>query len=171
MKPNVRSDCSIQNVRVIVHVNPRWRFTMTDIFTGRSIPSLMFFVCSLNSLQNSPMFTPLWRGRGLSRTRVTHITVWQYTCPKAGPRGGEGEAIPAGMYIRTVATNFPTAFPLPAIFNCASSYTRVDTHVSLYPVDPRRILGRPEKSEYQEDGREEFLQTPKAALRKQVCKS
>ena len=37
------------------------------------------------------------------------------TCPKAGPKGGDGEAFPAGMYIRTVATNFPSFFPLAAM--------------------------------------------------------
>ena len=39
------------------------------------------------------------------------------TCPNAGPKGGEGEAFPAGIYMRTVATTLatPADFPLAAI--------------------------------------------------------
>lgn len=43
--------------------------------------------------------------------------MYKLTCPNAGPKGGEGEAFPAGIYMRTVATIFamPADFPLAAI--------------------------------------------------------
>ena len=44
------------------------------------------FVCALNPLQNSMMLTPCW--------------------PSAGPTGGEGFALPAGIWSFTIAWIF-----------------------------------------------------------------
>ena len=46
---------------------------------------------------------------GTLRNIMQHETL---TCPSAGPRGGEGEAFPAGIYIRKVPNTF--AVPLAA---------------------------------------------------------
>lgn len=35
------------------------------------------------------------------------------TWPKAGPSGGEGEAFPAGMYIRRLPTTFAALLAIP----------------------------------------------------------
>lgn len=78
-------------------------------------------LCSLSvrwTLCKTVQCSPLSRGMVESShkciTYHSHTEV-DCTCPRAGPKGGEGEAIPAGIYIRTVATSFPSVFPLPAI--------------------------------------------------------
>ena len=53
---------------------------------------------------NITMLGPTWGGR---------------TCPRAGPRGGDGEAFPAGMYMRTVPITLET--PLPAMIDMGAS--------------------------------------------------
>ena len=60
VKLKVRSDCNNTNTHThVLHTSLTTNIhTITDIFTGRSIPSFMFFVCSLNSLQKSPIFSP-----------------------------------------------------------------------------------------------------------------
>src|SRR5919106_626334 len=55
--------------------------------TGRINPSWAL-VCALKPLQNSMMFTPCW--------------------PSAGPTGGEGLALPAGIWSLTIAWTFFT---------------------------------------------------------------
>ena len=35
-----------------------------------------------------------------ARTYTARLLPYSRTCPKAGPRGGDGDAFPAGMYIR-----------------------------------------------------------------------
>ena len=52
------------------------RSEYTVMITGIGRPFSSFWVCALNCLQNSMMFTPCW--------------------PNAGPIGGDGFALPAG---------------------------------------------------------------------------
>src|SRR5437667_9220392 len=68
-----------------MNVNDRsWKLVTT---TGRISPSWLA-VCALNPLQNSMMLTPCW--------------------PSAGPTGGEGFALPAGIWSLTTAWTFFT---------------------------------------------------------------
>src|SRR2546425_4749407 len=68
-----------------MNVNDRsWNIVTT---TGRISPSWLA-VCALNPLQNSMMLTPCW--------------------PSAGPTGGEGFALPAGIWSLTTAWTFFT---------------------------------------------------------------
>ena len=84
-------------------------YTMTAIFTGRSIPSLMFLLCSLNSLQNRPMFTPLCGGSELIQS------------------GGQMVDIPGPELVPEVARGRPfrlvcTYEPWPPVFPPPSPY-------------------------------------------------
>ena len=88
---------------------------------GMGMPGLMSFVFSLKSLQKAPILTPFWNdtkfmhriiGKQILRSRAL-------TCPSAGPSGGDGEALPAGMYIRRVLASFAT-LPRLAILQLSS---------------------------------------------------
>src|SRR6478736_894190 len=59
-------------------MNVKLRSLYTEITTGTGIPASMPWVCALNCLQNSMMFTPCW--------------------PSAGPTGGLGFAFAAGTW-------------------------------------------------------------------------
>src|SRR4029077_3259488 len=60
------------------------------ITTGTGMPGSMFWVTALNSLQNAMMFKPCW--------------------PSAGPTGGDGFALPAGICSLICPVTFFIAF-------------------------------------------------------------
>ena len=61
----------------VLVMNEKVRSAKAVITTGTGIPGSMFCVWALKSLQNCMMFSPRW--------------------PRAGPTGGEGFALPAGI--------------------------------------------------------------------------
>ena len=71
-------------------MNVKLRSLYTEITTGTGIPASMPWVCALNCLQNSMMFTPCW--------------------PSAGPTGGLGFAFAAGTWsLMYVSISLPYA--------------------------------------------------------------
>src|SRR3989442_7478932 len=71
-------------------------------------------VWALKPLQNSMMFTPCW--------------------PSAGPTGGDGFALPAGICSFTIAWTFFTPEPLPLVVLALDpGGTAEDRHLDLHP--------------------------------------
>src|SRR5256886_16696572 len=85
--------------------------------TGRIRPSSLA-VCALNPLQNSMMLTPCW--------------------PSAGPTGGEGFALPAGIWSLTIAWTFFTSHPSESLHLVVLELDRgrpaEDRHGDLHPA-------------------------------------
>src|SRR5213592_147940 len=98
-----------------MNVNDRsWNIVTT---TGRISPSSRP-VWALNLLQNSMMLTPCW--------------------PSAGPTGGEGFALPAGIWSLTIAWTFFTSHPSESLHLVVLELDRgrpaEDRHGDLHPA-------------------------------------
>src|SRR5215510_9472141 len=96
--------------------------------TGRMRPSWLP-VCALKPLQNSMMLTPCW--------------------PSAGPTGGDGFALPAGICSFTIAWTF-FATPRPLLERPDLTRSQVEPGMpSIHgdddaePVHPRRVVHDP----------------------------
>ena len=68
-------------------------------------------------VKQSDVYPPLQNHLFINYINITMLgpTRGGRTCPRAGPRGGDGEAFPAGMYMRTVPITLET--PLPAMID------------------------------------------------------
>ena len=82
------------------------------MIVGIGIPVIMCLVLSLNSLQNCAMFTPRCSSKtetklslpGIQQKSIK-ISQGYFTCPSEGPSGGEGDALPAAIYVRRTPLN------------------------------------------------------------------
>ena len=82
------------------------------MIVGIGIPVIMCLVLSLNSLQNCAMFTPRCSSKTETKLSLTgiqqksiKISQGYFTCPSEGPSGGEGDALPAAIYVRRTPLN------------------------------------------------------------------
>ena len=82
------------------------------MIVGIGIPVIMCLVLSLNSLQNCAMFTPRCSSETETKLSLTgiqqksiKISKGYFTCPSEGPSGGEGDALPAAIYVRRTPLN------------------------------------------------------------------